>query len=147
MTSPSRWGFSIFCEDIRDEIGGTSSWMGVLKGSLDVISEFPVMIAKLSVVIKYYEVPGIHNEDLEFRIYSTDDVVIAGVKFEKNFREAFSKLEDEFSGEGQLISLEIPFEFSPMNFPKPGVLKVRMFDGSQEMKLGSLVVRSSPPPS
>jgi hypothetical protein len=147
MTSPTLWGFSIFCEVIREEIGGTSSWIGVLKGSLDVISDFPVMIANLSVIIKYYEVPGLHNEDLEFRIYGTDDVVVAGVKFEKNFRESFAKLEDEFSGEGQLISLEIPFEFSPMNFSKPGVLKVRMFDGAQEVKLGSLMFKSGPAPA
>ena len=147
MNSPNRWGFSIFCEDIRDEIGGTSSWMGVLKGSLDVIGDFPIMIAKLSVIVKYYETPGAHNDDLDFRIYGTDDAVIARVKIENNFREGFSKLETEFSGEGQLISLEIPFEFSPMNFPKPGTLKVRMFDGAQELKLGSLVVRPSPTPA
>jgi len=101
---------------------------------------------KLVVIVNYFEVPEVHKEDLEFRIYSTDGVKVAEVKIKRSALDAHFAANSLSENDEALISVEVPFIFLPMVVQKPGVLKVRMFDGAQEVKLGSLVFKSGPPP-
>ena len=147
MTSPTRWGFSIFCEDIREEVKNRSSWMGVFKGVIYVESSFPFFMPKLVVIVNYFEVPEAHKEDLEFRIYSTDGAKVAEVKINRSSLDAHFAANSVSENDEALISVEVPFIFLPMVVQKPGVLKVRMFDGAQEVKLGSLEFKSGSAPT
>ena len=147
MTNPTRWGFSIFCEDIREEVDNKNSWMGVFKGGIYTDDLYPLVIPKLAIIIKYYEVVDVHRENLEFRVYSTDGAMVAEARIERVSLDTHFALSSISENDEALISVQVPFVFVPMVFPKPGVLKVRMFDGSQEMKLGSLPVRSGPAPA
>ncbi len=147
MISQTRWGFSIFCEDIREEVNNRTSWMGIFKGVIYVESSFPFFMPKLVVIVNYFEVPEVHKEDLEFRIYSTDDAKVAEVKIKRSSLDAHFAANSLSENDEALISVEVPFIFLPMVVQKPGVLKVRMFDGAQEVKLGSLVFKSGPAPA
>ena len=51
-TEPFAW--SIFCDDIRQEIGGKPSFMGVYYGAM-YVPQFPIMLPKFCVNVTFYE--------------------------------------------------------------------------------------------
>ena len=142
MSGPTRWGFSIFCEDIRVEVGEKSSWMGIFRKEILIPDQFPVFVNSIAVIIKYYENKGSCDGDLEFRVYGTDDVIVGQQRIGR--REiAATVLAPVASGQDEnLVAFEIPFIFAPMVFEREGFLKVRMYDGVEEVKLGSIRVRA-----
>jgi hypothetical protein len=42
--------YGIFCEDIRDEVGGTASYIGVFQQALKVTTTYPLMLSKFAAV-------------------------------------------------------------------------------------------------
>ena len=147
MTNPTRWGFSIFCEDIREEVGEKFSWMGIFRKEITVPEDFPVFIKNFAIIIKYYEIVDLYKNDLIFRIYGTDDVVIAEQKIMRDSIVSWSLEPGSVAPDENLIGFELPFIFSPMVVSKAGSLKVRVYDGVEEVKLGSIRVRAVAPPA
>lgn len=49
MSSTSRWMHVMYCDDLREEVGGKTSYMGVYDGKM-LVREFPVMLPKLCVI-------------------------------------------------------------------------------------------------
>jgi hypothetical protein len=46
------YGWTIFCDDIRAEVGGKFSYMGIYRGTMFVHTDFPVSLPKLGIVIQ-----------------------------------------------------------------------------------------------
>jgi hypothetical protein len=145
----SRFGYSIFCDDIRNEVGGKLSFIGCYNAVMFVSSTFPLVLPKfcahmtvltdisqpfLSVVARCY-LPGEIEPVVEEKINTPDP---AGQL------ELAAKAERH--PEPRYIAVSASLILSPIHIQEPGLIRIRAVvdGGPEEMKLGSLrVVQAS----
>lgn len=146
-----RDGYTIFCEDIRREIGGTFSLIGCLRGAIFWEGEFPFTLAKLSFAVtlttpiaKPFEGP------IELRIFMPDDredepAFVVGVAVPPPV--SFSQPEEPPDGGDKLQSLDMQFVMSPVEIKKAGLIRVRAVVAGETIRAGTLAVLRREPAS
>ncbi|WP_298369470.1 hypothetical protein [uncultured Bradyrhizobium sp.] len=141
------WGFSIFCDDIRQEIGGKLSVMGTYVNDMVFprSTTIPLVLPKFCILVKYFEIFGAFSEDLEMRIFLPTDPPDAPTFVQpvprnavKDKRKAELQIEDD---QERVFSVTAPITFAPFPIEKEGFLKVRMACGAAVTNLGSLHIR------
>lgn len=68
-----RYAYSVFCDDIRAEMGGKLSLMGVYQGDL-LVPQQPTVLPKLCIVIHAVTTPDRPFRALSIRVWSRDRV-------------------------------------------------------------------------
>jgi hypothetical protein len=143
---PDAWGFSLFCDDLRNEIGGKISIMGVYGPDMVFQEQFPLVLTKFAILIKYYERPGAFKDDIIFQIYMPGDVkgspAITNVFKRDPTISSLSPTYDLDEDQAKVFNLTLPFMFSTLPVPKEGFIKVRAVCGGITTNLGSLMLRS-----
>jgi hypothetical protein len=68
-------GYAIFCDDIRQEVGGKTSYIGVYQDNLIVNAEFPIVLPKFGISIVIFFTPTKARQALEvpFKIFFPGD--------------------------------------------------------------------------
>src|SRR5215469_71646 len=66
-------GHTVFCDDIRYEVSGKITLVGVYAGEMGFVGEFPVTLPKLCLRIIYTEKPNESDEPVEVRVYLPGD--------------------------------------------------------------------------
>lgn len=142
-------GFSVFCDDIREEINNKFSYIGVYQGVLFTYLPLPLTLPKFCVAVSYVQSP-------------TDEVRPVTIKLlmDRQGQESTIILEgavptDEFENLGAPDPLfsdpvrgaHMNIVLSPLTIEEECSLKVRAYYGDEEIKLGALVVRSQPRPA
>jgi len=144
------YGSTIFCDDIRSEVGGKFSYIGAYMNSLIVHGDFPAVLPKLGFAISYLEPVAYGqnaDDNLTLQIYMPGDedeqpsfsrnVSLTNVR--KAAQEKPRFLEDT-PIEDRRIGLQIQFVASPANIQRPGIIRVRAKCGDDLIKLGALIV-------
>ncbi len=149
LKRPTPSGFCIFCDDIRHEINGKSSLIGIYGNQLLPLGPFPIMMPKLCVDVNYYQ-----NEDDE-KLALKIQVVFAAGSEEKLLSE-ISIPSNEFQnapppippepGDQPLITGRIPFEFIAYVIEKAGRIRVLVHRGDDVLRIGSLSILPYEPP-
>src|SRR4051812_10402904 len=57
------WGTTIFCEDIRAEVGGKITFVGVYPSEMQVHVPFPFTMPKFGLWVRYIEAPNTFSGD------------------------------------------------------------------------------------
>jgi hypothetical protein len=144
-----RWGFSLFCDDFRPEIGGKVSLMGIYQSDYIFQGPLPHLAPKFGILIMYYEFYDAPEQKLEFRVFlPSDDPEKPTITFPLDRENAPrpEKLplvgnETEEDSE-RIFHARIPIIFSPLLLPKAGRIKVRAaFGDGTILRLGSLMAR------
>jgi hypothetical protein len=139
------WGFSLFCDDIRAEIGGKFSIMGIYQTDMIFQQTFPLVLSKFAILVKYYERPGIFDKDISFNIHMPGDVkgspAITNVVPRASLLDVPPPYELDEDQE-RVFNLTLPFVFSPLPVPQEGFIKVRAVCGDITTNLGSLMLRA-----
>jgi len=144
MAVRNAWGFSLFCDDIRAEVAGKTSVMGIYQVDMLVQQDFPILLAKFGILVKYYEEPGAFTEDVVLKILLPgDNKDSPALQFDIPRQSIISaanpyKLEED---QDKVHSLTIPVLLSPVQIQKEGFVKVRATCGDVTTNLGSLMVR------
>jgi hypothetical protein len=136
-----RGGYTIFCDDIRQEVGNKSSLMGVYGPDLIVEGDFPVTMSKLGFFIKYKEDLGVTPEKMALNIFlpgDSDDKPTYTIDVERADSGTSVPLPDATPDTKQTMALNIVF--SPVILKNEGRIKVRMQVGDEEVKLGTLKI-------
>jgi len=144
------WGFSLFCDDIRWEVGGKTSAMGIYLSDMRFETDFPIVVAKFGILVKYFEMPGVFKDDLILRVFSPGD--------EKDKPSINMEVPRSTMGDGatkfpmeedqeRIITLTMPIILSPLPIKQEGFIKVRMHCGHVITNLGSLWVHKAAPAS
>jgi len=136
-------GYTIFCDDIREEVGGKRSFMGVYTGTLVIHGDFPVILPKfcmsVSLILErdirkiedyvlYVQLPGKEEHAFE-----------ADVKMKDVVKSVTDGRLNESDDGGLRIGANIII--SPLQIDEPGFIRVRANQsGGAIMKLGSLKV-------
>jgi len=139
----NRYGYSIFCDDIRNEAGGKLSFIGCYNGVIFISGQFPLVLPKLcvhthifspasqpfsSIVVRCYR-PGdekpFSEEPIETPKRSEQTELVANLKTD--------------TGAPLFIVAATSLIFTPLELRSSGLMRVRaLIDAEHELRLGSL---------
>jgi hypothetical protein len=149
------YGYTIFCDDIRHEVGGKVTFVGVYTKHMYVHDAFPCLLPKFGVWIQYNQHPDHIVKPIKFFIYLPGDKddgpsIILQVP-EGGTNDAIAKsgylkrnlsLSDEINP--TFVGMGSSNVFSPFIIPAPGLIMVRAVRNGTLVRLGSLAVMPAP---
>jgi len=98
---------TIFCDDIRHEISGKVSYIGVYSEKL-LVERLPVILPKLCIAVKVLSSIDKPFKNLELNIYQGDDKVIYSSKIdEKQLVQVFNKPVNDIDNGVQIAQLQL----------------------------------------
>jgi hypothetical protein len=116
-----------------------------------VFGQTPTNLPKLAIVVFYFERPSESDEPLELVVYlpgDSDDSPSHRSSLKPEALEKFRKGPIEAAADGDpLLTLRLDLVISPFLISQEGRIKVRMIRGDAEVRLGSLRIRTQPPPA
>jgi hypothetical protein len=127
---------TIFCDDIRHELGGKLSYIGVYSGHL-FVPTFPVTLPKLCLSLSVITPASQPFQKLELRIFKDDEQIAEGILEEVQLSEiieATAEGNGNFATEERVQVLNSLFMFSPFQIDGPCRLRVRAVTESEELK-------------
>jgi hypothetical protein len=134
---------TIFCDDIRHELGGKLSYIGVYSGRL-IVPDFPVTLPKLCVAVCALTSAERPFGNLVLRVLKDDDVVTEGVLDESQLSTAFEVPVGEASAAAErVLALQALFVFSPFHLATPCLLRVQAQTVEGELHGPALMVESA----
>lgn len=147
---PSVFGYTLFCDDIRQEVNGKVTLVGVYGGEMTVFADLPTLLPKLALAVNYYETPDQTEEHLELLIFFPGDSEDAPTSRAKVPSEAIAELRKSgqiaaLPAEDQRVGITMHVVFSPVTVKEDGFVRVRMARGQDVIRLGSLRIRSQVP--
>jgi hypothetical protein len=147
-TVANSWGFSLFCDDIRAEIGGKISVMGVYQADMifPLDQEFPLTLPKFGILFKYYETMGAFTEDVAIRVFFPGDskeapsIILPFPRASIVIPEPLYPLDED---QQRVFNLSFPVLLAPLVIKQEGFIKVRVVCGDRTTNLGSLMIRKA----
>ncbi len=144
-----RYGYSIFCDDIRAEASGKLSFIGCYNGVMFVSDAFPLILPKLCVHLHILSPANQPFSSIVARCYGPgQDEPIAEEPIDAPPREEQLKIAAELKGNPgvpRYIVAAASLIFEPMQLREGGLIRVRavLDDDDIELPLGSLRVLES----
>jgi len=138
-----RYGYSIFCDDIRNEAGGKLSFVGCYNGVIFISGQFPLVLPKLCVHTHVFSPASKPFNSLVVRCYLPgDDTPFSEEAIETPRRSEQSELVANLKTDTDaplFIVAATSLIFTPLELKSAGLLRVRaLIDARQELRLGSL---------
>lgn len=135
------YAHAIYCDDIREEVGGKSTHVGVYHGSL-LVQSFPVTLPKLCVVLNVVLPADNLPDDLKMQVMLNDSVLAEGEMTVTDLGAVLAAIPadlapSESSKESGWV-VAANFIFAPMQMEGPGVLRASVKAGDQVMKANGL---------
>ncbi|WP_342728380.1 hypothetical protein AAFG07_17660 [Bradyrhizobium sp. B097] len=155
MTDQSRekaWGFAIFCDDVRPEVGGKLSLMGLYQADMffPASISLPIILPKFFAVINYYEIHHSIEEDMIFRItYGTEGAALAELPISRKEIQAnqiaATAAPEDAEDQERIFNIRLPIPLIPFTLSKMGRLRVRAhYSDGKVLRLGSMAIRQIP---
>jgi hypothetical protein len=151
--TPDVFGYTVFCDDIRQEANGKLIFIGVYQGTMLINADFPQTLSKLSLSLHVIMKTELAKPPIKLRIFVPGDEESSSVEAELGETEegGLQRAAAENSK-----ALGIPVEdhihtvfFANMSFEnfvikEPGRIRVRVDIDGKRYKLGSLNVAKHP---
>ncbi len=140
------YGWTIFCDDIRQEVGGKASLMGVYRGILFVHSAFPVTMPKFGLAVSY----RIHFDDTRLEdvrldiLLPGDDEIMPTAKAVIPVSQMIAEDDPPTSPGDTFREFHANIILSPLILKEKGKISVRAIGGAGLIKLGTLKVDEKP---
>lgn len=135
---PTPYGYTVFCDDVRQEINHKTMILGIYTGDIIVEAEPPTAMEKLVLSVNYFEKPGESDLPLELLIFSpgdADDAPSARLEMPGDWRHASKPDPDS---EDPRVGFNMVLTMAPFKIAQTGYLKVRMVRGDEMIRLGSI---------
>ena len=143
-TTPT--GFAIFCDDIRHEVSGKVSLVGVYNGVMYFVSPFPAFVPKIGVRIVYVESPGESNESVQLRLVlrqESGETVLHSFDIPASERDK-GAVPNISQGTKAFLTITRHVELSPLVVTSPCMISARAYRGDLEVRLGALSLMHHP---
>lgn len=128
------FGNTIFCDDIRNEIGGKNSYMGVYPGSV-AVPAVPYTVPKFAVVATLYEPRSMalaRTWNVVVRLFlpgDSENQPTLAAELPPISREIIAKMDQSMLPEDEdvpkLVAMNAGFVLAPMTLRQVGRIKVR----------------------
>ncbi len=131
----------LFCDDIRHEINGKLSYIGVYSGTL-FVPVFPVTLPKLCISVKIVTPANEPLRSLTLRVLK-DDEILQEIVFDKEQLVSASEVLVELSDEERRLRVQMPqflLAFSPLHLDKACTLRVRALADHEELRGVGLII-------
>jgi hypothetical protein len=143
-----RYGYSIFCDDIRNEAGGKLSFIGCYNGVIFISDPFPLVLPKLCVHIHILSPASRPFSSIDVRCYLPgDDKPFSEEPIETPERHDQTELVANLKPDTAaplFIVAATSLIFAPLKLRSPGLMRVRaLIDADQELRLGSLRIEQA----
>ena len=145
MSAPRvSWGITSFCDDIRFEIGGKITLVGIYQSDLLLPANtiLPAHLPKLALMVRYNELKGSMTEDIDFKVFfpgSADPILT--MKAERSSILQTPVIDPPDDDSEQLYNISFPLILGPLPIVCEGPIKVRAYCGGVVTRLGRLVVK------
>ena len=142
----SPYGFTIFCDDLRQESSGKLIFIGVYTNELIIFGAAPTLLPTFAAFINYVERPGESTDPVKLRMFIPGmaepfaDIDLDVVAMRNTPKPPHIEGDDSF------IRMFVPLKFSPLPIHEEGLIKVRAYRGDDEIRLGTIMVRFQPIP-
>ena len=139
---PEIFGRVTFCDDIRMEIDGKLTLVGCYGADLVIQTPFPILIAKLGIVVHFYEKPTEDRLPLKLEIFFPGDsenipsIVSETQLSDISFPEESINLRDEDTRRVAQMHIIL----SPVNILSEGYIRVRLTKGANTYRIGRIRV-------
>lgn len=136
---------TIFCDDIREEVGGKVSLIGTYGGDM-LVPYFPAQILKFCLQVRVLTPADRPFESITAKVYLGDEVISESVAPPEalvvpSMPEGLPEGDD-----CKLVhSISFAFLFGPMVFEKPELIRVRVVTESEELRGQGLRIGLVPP--
>src|ERR1700730_17425735 len=147
---PEAYGYTIFCDDIRAEIGGKLTFVGAYTTEMFVHGTFPIILPKFALGIVYHQRHDSIVLPVKFWIFVPGDPdekpsIEAGMP-EEAAEQTIANVKTMAAAAQGTIQQPYATLFSQMiltPFPirEPGILKVRAVRGDRLIRLGALRIK------
>jgi hypothetical protein len=139
----NRYGYSIFCDDIRNEAGGKLSFIGCYNGIILISGQFPLVLPKLCVHVHILSPASQPFSSIAVRCYLPgDDEPFFEEPIETPERQDQTELVVNLKTDTSaplFIVAATSLIFAPLELRSSGLMRVRaVIDADQELRLGSL---------
>jgi hypothetical protein len=130
---------TIFCDDIRHEINGKISYIGVYSERL-FVKPLPAKLPKLCLAVRAVIPVGTPINSLVVRVYKDEIQFAESRADEKDFREAEKNLRNEGTDNKlswkpeKVFIYRFFFIFAPFEINEPCIIRVRGLFGNEELK-------------
>jgi hypothetical protein len=139
------YGTTVFCDDVRDEISGKKTYVGVYFNEMLIPSPFPALIPQFALAITYLEPLSDPVEQVSLKVFvpgeSSDSELAADVVLPVDRVNSIDEKSKDPHAEYRAHIFH--FKISPFFIAQEGYVKVRAFIGDREIRLGSLKVRAA----
>ncbi|MCP5427459.1 MAG: hypothetical protein H6964_12015 [Chromatiaceae bacterium] len=139
---------TLFCDDIRHEVGGKLSFIGVYSGVL-FVPVFPVTLPKLCLFVKIVTPAQEPLRVLNLSVLR-DEETLQEITLDEEQLTAASDSAEEISEEQRkerVLMAQFMLVFSPIQFAGPCTLRVRVHTEDSELRGMALKVDQAPTPS
>jgi hypothetical protein len=152
---PEVCGFTIFCDDIRQELGGKISLIGCYSGTIFIHTEFPFTFPKFCFAITLMQRREHLDPNIEIRIVLPGDSIDAPslVASSRETREGAVAEETAKAVEGlpvfdqRTVAMHVNLIAAPLVIKEPGIIQVRAVRRGELVRLGGIRVVAAPAPA
>jgi hypothetical protein len=157
LPAPDVYGYTIFCDDIRQEVGGKVSFIGSYSGTMIVNVPFPATLPIFAMGITLLQRRRVFIPNIRLWVFlpgDPDDApsmqAEAGESIDGAIAAATSAETDALHPdahgleEDRYVILHTHIRVSQLTIKQPGVMKVRAVIVDDMVRLGGM--RISPPP-
>lgn len=137
----------IYCDDIRQEVNGKLSFIGVYANDM-LVNKFPIVVSKLCVSVKTLAPASDPINSMTVRILKDDELLQEIVVGEDQIAASLQKPEEELAiqdEENRVQLTQFLLTFSPLQFVEPCKIKVRVQTDKDELRGLALKVGLMPP--
>ena len=126
---------TVFCDDIRQEIGGKVSLIGVYSGKM-LVSSFPAVLPKVCLVLSVVTPASDPFRALNIRITRDEELITEMKLEEKDFTSSVEAASDmpEDQKKDRILLFQPMFVFSPFKVDGPCILRVRVGTENGELR-------------
>ncbi len=142
IVAPAPYGYTVFCDDIRMEVGNKFSLMGMYNNSINVVGEAPYVFPKFAFFVTYVEARNASPEPLKLQIAAaTAEGPELIFSTDLPLPPAEMAL-DPFYGDDFHLTAQFPIVLNPLTIKSEGLIEVVMKRGEDFVHLGSIAVRA-----
>ena len=138
---------TIFCDDIRHEIGGKLSYIGVYSGRL-IVSQFPVTLPKLCLALNIVTSSSEPFRSLSLSVLKNEETLAHPVLDETQLAEACEAAVTtnvDVVSPLPVLMARFLFVFSPFILEGPCLLRIRAETESEELQGMALQIEQARP--
>lgn len=139
----SAYGTTVFCDDIRDEVSGKKTYVGVYMQDMIIDGPLPAIIPQFGLAITYLEPIEKVGSPVSIKVYvpgEKEEKVLLDIDLPLNRKESMqSGLNDP---KAKYVGYLTAFKITPLVLEAEGFVRVRAYASGEEIKLGSLQIRT-----